>query len=138
MSLENELKRNTEAIIELTNALTANNSKKGTVPAASPKPAQASPAVSAPTPDVFDDTPTAAAPAKAAKPAVAAEANVGTEHVPLIDKKQIINGVIALAKKRGRDVATKMMSEFGYAKASEFNDAAQYPAVMAKIDELSA
>ena len=117
MSLENEIKKNTVALIELTNALAAN--EKGTT---APKPAQASPAASAPTPaipaDVLDDVP-AAEPVAAA---VTAPPTNGPATGEVVDKKQIIAAVIKLGQTKGRDPAFKVLADFGLSKASETTD----------------
>ncbi|KKN15368.1 hypothetical protein LCGC14_0986860, partial [marine sediment metagenome] len=96
---------------------------------AAPKPAQASPAAATPVVDVLNEqlAPAAAAPAAPAPAAPAAEPAAFT-------KEQVIKAVIKMAKLCGRDAATTMMATFGAKKASELNDAAQYPAVMAAID----
>lgn len=131
MSLENELKKNTLALIELTNAFAAN--EKGTVPASSPAPVQASPAASAPEDDglVIPANETVADVLTPPTPPTP-PAEVASE---VIDKKQIIAAVIALAKAKGREPAKTVLAQFGAAKAAELNDAAQYPAVLAALTE---
>lgn len=135
MSLENELKKNTEALIANTNALAAN--EKGTTPVTTqPVPAQASPAASAPTPaptpevtvDVLDDVP-AAGGVLDDVPASAPVAPAGE----ILDKKQIIAAVIALAKAKGREAASAFMAKYGVSKASEFNDPTIYVDVLAAL-----
>ena len=136
MSLENELKKNTEALIANTNALAAN--EKGTKPASSPAPAQASPAASAPVPvpekpavspaipaDVLD----VVAPATAAIVLEAPVTMVGE----VIDKKQVIAAFINLGETKGRAVAVQFLATRGVSKASELNDVAAYPEILAAI-----
>ncbi len=142
--LETEIKKLTEAVIANTAARTGQAAaapRSATAAGAEDVPAQASPAAAAPVVDVLSEgaaalaaTPVAAAVAapavaipQAGQPAVPAAAAVFT-------KEQVIKAVIKMAKLCGREAATTMMATFGAKKASELNDAAQYPAVMATID----
>lgn len=138
MSLENELKKNTEALIANTNALAAN--EKGTTPVSSPAPVQASPAASAPvTADVLadvpvaggilDDAPLATTPEPAAVAAPAGE---------VIDKKQVIAAFIDLGKAKGREVAVQFLAANGVSKASEFNDPTKYVEILAGLKAATA
>jgi len=125
--LETEIKKLTDAVIANTAARTGNAAaapRSAVAPAA-----QASPAAATPVVDVLNEqlAPAAAAPAAPAPAAPVAEPAVFT-------KEQVIKAVIKMAKLCGRDAATTMMATFGAKKASELNDAAQYPAVMAAID----
>ena len=132
--LETEIKKLTDAVIANTAARTGNAAaapRSAVAPAA-----QASPAAAAPVVDVLNEVPTApAAPAapvpQAGQPAVPA---APAAEPAAFTKEQVIKAVINMAKLCGREAATTMMATFGAKKASELNDAAQYPAVMAAID----
>ena len=136
--LETEIKKLTDAVIANTAAQTG---QAAAAPRSAVAPAaQASPAAAAPVVDVLSEgaaapavTPVAAA---VAAPAVAIP-QAGQPAVPaaaVFTKEQVIKAVIKMAKVCGREAATTMMATFGAKKASELNDAAQYPAVMAAID----
>jgi hypothetical protein len=125
--LETEIKKLTEAVIANTAARTGQAVAATQEVPAAPTPAQASPAAAAPAVDVLNEAPVAA-PAAPAAPAAAPTAAV-------FSKEQVIKAVIKMAKECGREAATTMMATFGAKKASELNDAAQYPAIMTAITQ---
>jgi 2-oxoglutarate dehydrogenase E2 component (dihydrolipoamide succinyltransferase) len=130
--LETEIKKLTEAVIANTAARTGQAVAATQEVPAAPTPAQASPAAAAPVVDVLSEGP-AVAPATPAPAAPAAPAAAPTAAV--FSKEQVIKAVIKMAKECGREAATTMMATFGAKKASELNDAAQYPAIMTAITQ---
>lgn len=85
--------------------------------------------------------PTAAA-AKAAKPAAKpaakkAAAKPAADDAPAATKKDIVEGIIRLAKDKGREVAAGLLAEYGATKVPDLKDESVYGEIVAKINALS-
>ena len=130
--LESEIKKLTAAVTELT--ATINGGTISTIPATSepakdaqetPSPAPA--ATPAPTPVAA----TVAAPEVTAPEAPAAEVKAPT-------KKQLVEKFIELAQSKDREVAVKLLADFGVSKLPELKDKTKWPEFIAAVDVLLA
>lgn len=94
---------------------------------------------------VTPTAPVAAAPAAAPAAAVdtsiqiPADAPVAeTTAAPPADKKQIVEGIMALAKAKGRESAAALLASYGATKVPELKDPSVYGEIVVKINNLLA
>lgn len=114
--LETEIKKLTVAVEALTKATLESAGTPTVAAVAAAKPAAAAPAADT-TIEIPADTPVAAPPA---------------------DKKQVVEGIIALAKAKGREAAAALLAEYGATKVPELKDKSVYGEIVAKIDAILA
>ena len=137
--LETDLKKLTTAVTELTAAINSGGyaAERNTTPTPEPSarettsdtaPAEAS--ESAPTVAEILTPPVAPTPPKQEAPAKA------EEKIPT--KKQLVEKFIELAQSKDREVAVKLLADFGVAKLPELKDKSKWAPFIAAVDTLLA
>jgi hypothetical protein len=74
----------------------------------------------------------------ASAPVAAPAASQAPDHLPpTVTKKQIVEGVVRLAKGKNRETAAALLAEYGAQKVPDL-DVAKYPEFLAKIEAILA
>jgi hypothetical protein len=133
--LESEIKKLTAAVTELTAALhtvrlPSADGATAITPAPAPKAQKPLTPATAAAPEP-EPTPVAAAVAAPEVITPAAEAKVPT-------KKQLVEKFIELAQAKDREVAVKLLADFGVAKLPDLTDKTKWAPFVATVDELLA
>ena len=123
--LESEIKKLTTAVTELTAAI---ESKSGSAPSTQGTTKDTAPVeVQAPAPVPVVDVVTPA-------PVTATEVVKAEEKVPT--KKALVEKFILLAQTKDREVAVKLLADFGVAKLPELTDKSKWAPFIARVDAL--
>ena len=132
--LETEIKKLTTAVTELTAALhTVRLPAANSATAITPAPAAKTPETTQPATVASESEPAPAAEAPATAAPVEAEAKIA---VPT--KKQLVEKFIELAQEKDREVAIKLLADFGISKLPELTDKTKWADFIARCDALLA
>ena len=134
--LETVMKNLTAAVTELTAAL---HTVRLPATAGAPASALSPPLAPAPAPDA-QETPTSASvaapePAPTPEPAIV---SVPAAEVKIPTKKQLVEKFIELAQTKDREVAVKLLADFGVAKLPDLKDKSKWADFVAAVDTLLA
>ena len=133
--LESEIKKLTSAVTELTAAINAGISVPRSATAAPTTPASAD-AQETPTPAPVATPEPAPQPGATAGPPPVPEAPAAEVKAPT--KKQLVEKFIELAQEKDREVAVKLLADYGVAKLPELTDKTKWAPFMADVDALLA
>ena len=133
--LESEIKKLTSAVTELTAALHTVRLPATDLSVPGPAPAEPTPA---PAPKAEETT--SPAPAAVPEPAPTPDpgAEVGPAKVSAPTKKQLVEKFIELAQTKDREVAVKLLADFGVAKLPDLKDKSKWADFIAAVDALLA
>ncbi len=133
--LESEIKKLTAAVTELT--ATINGGAISTIPAksepandAQETPSLAPAAAPTPAPEVNWEAPT--------QDAAAATVESPPAEVKVPTKKQLVEKFIELAQEKDREVAVKLLADFGVSKLPELTDKTKWASFIVAVDALLA
>ena len=134
--LESDIKKLTVAVIQLTEALhtvrlpAAGGATSAITPASEP--------VTQATPEAAPAVASEPAPTPVAASVAAPEVTAPAAEVKAPTKKQLVEKFIELAQAKDREVAVKLLADFGVSKLPELTDKAKWPEFIVAVDKLLA
>ena len=129
--LESEIKKLTAAVTELTATINGGTITK--IPAT-----PASKPVTQATPKTAPAVASEPAPTPVAAAVAAPEVSTPAAEVKAPTKKQLVEKFIELAQEKDREVAVKLLADFGVSKLPELTDKTKWPAFIAAVDAILA